>query len=341
METLSGADRAIADRLAAEGIEIRPFRDTDDYEILATVFAACTPVDGFEQPRSVSDFRQQFAAFGMHPERIGFVAEAGGQGVGYIVGTDDGPSEEFGQRRFHVGNIHPDWRRRGIGTELLRRIQARLLEMLPVGDGPASFITQVHGTQQGVQQLLESQGYRAARYGFAMVRPNLDDLPSTGLPAGIDSHPSRADEAVRIYYAMDEAMRDEPSWPPLDDEKIAAAIDDRLFGQIDMWQVAWDGDEPVGGVMGWVNAVENERHNRLRGYTEGIWVRRPWRGRGIASALIARNLHELRRRGMTEAALSVDAGNPTGALRLYEKHGFRRVRTDVLYARSIDNSPTG
>ena len=328
----------------ATGIAMRPFRAPDDYEILAAVFEASVPVDGFQRPRTVSDYQASYRAFGIHPERIGFIAEVDGKGIGYIVGSDDGYSEEFGQRRFHVGLVHPDWRRRGVGAELVTRIQARLLEALPIEDGPATFMTQVLGTQQGVQQLLEPRGYRAARYSFAMVRPNLDDLPSTELPAGISSHPARRDEAARVFRAMDEAMRDEPGWSPFDDEKIAAATDHPLFGQRDIWQVAWDGDEPVGAVMGWIDAVENEHQDRLRGYTEGIWVRRPWRGRGIASALICRNLHEFRRRGMTEAALSVDGDNPSGALRLYERHGFRRVRTDVMYARPIENSradPTG
>jgi mycothiol synthase len=329
-----------AEHLVRSGIEIRPFRSPDDYEVLAAVFEACMPVDGFEQPRSAEFYQQNYAAYGMHPEEIGFVAEADGHGIAYVVGCDDGDSEDLGQRRFHVGLVRPDWRRRGVGAELLRRIQGRLLDVLPTGGGRASFITDVLGTQEGTRELFEGHGYHAARYSFGMVRPNLDDLPSVELPAGISSHPAREDEVSRIFWAMDEAMREEPGWTPFDDDKVEAAAAHPLFGQRDIWQVAWDGDVPVGGVLGWIDDVENEQQHRRRGYTEGIWVRRPWRGCGIASALIARNMHELRRRGMTEAALSVDADNPTGALHLYERHGFRRVRTGVRYARPIGGRPT-
>ena len=56
--------------------------------------------------------------------------------------------------------------------------------------------------------------------------------------------------------------------------------------------------------------------------TVSVFTRRPWRKRGLASALIGRSLELLRERGMTSAVLGVDADNPTGALALYERAGF-------------------
>jgi ribosomal protein S18 acetylase RimI-like enzyme len=43
----------------------------------------------------------------------------------------------------------------------------------------------------------------------------------------------------------------------------------------------------------------------------------------------------LRNAGMTEAALGVDAENPTGAVHVYENLGFRRARTGVQYRKPI------
>ena len=51
-------------------------------------------------------------------------------------------------------------------------------------------------------------------------------------------------------------------------------------------------------------------------------VRRPWRRRGLARALVAESLRALRDAGMTSAVLGVDADNPTGALGVYEDNGF-------------------
>ena len=322
-------------RVEAHGVTIRPFHAPADFEALVRIYSASKAADGFDRARSAEELASTYAAFGIDPEKVGYIAEAAGQSIGYVVGADDGRAEEVGRRLFHVGLVVPEWRRRGIGSELLRRVQSRLLEAFPTGDDPASFTTDLRETQHGAIAMLEGDDYRPVRYSFAMVRGDLDDLPPVELPEGIGNRPVRRDEALRIFAAMDEAMRDEWSWTPLDASQMTAASQHPLFGQVEMWQVAWDGDEPVGGVLGWIDEKENEQEHRLRGYTEGIWVRRPWRGRGIASALIARNLHELKRRGMTEAALSVDADNPSGALRLYEKHGFRRDHTEIVYARPI------
>ena len=77
---------------------------------------------------------------------------------------------------------------------------------------------------------------------------------------------------------------------------------------------------------------ENEANNRKRGYTEFISVKEGWRGNGIAQALMADTLKKLKERGMEEAALGVDAENPSGALGLYRKMGFE-VRKKVLFLR--------
>ena len=64
---------------------------------------------------------------------------------------------------------------------------------------------------------------------------------------------------------------------------------------------------------------------------------RPWRGRGVARALIAASFPLLRERGMTEGALGVDTQNEFGALRLYERCGFRPVSTVMAFERTLED----
>jgi ribosomal protein S18 acetylase RimI-like enzyme len=78
-------------------------------------------------------------------------------------------------------------------------------------------------------------------------------------------------------------------------------------------------------VLSYINAEENAAFGRSRGYTEDIAVRRPWRRRGVASALLADSLRALQVLGLKEAALGVDAESPSRVLKLYENLGFHTV----------------
>jgi L-amino acid N-acyltransferase YncA len=49
-------------------------------------------------------------------------------------------------------------------------------------------------------------------------------------------------------------------------------------------------------------------------WIEQVYVRRPWRERGLANALLIRALHTLRDLGMTEAMHFVNTQNQTSAL---------------------------
>ncbi len=102
-----------------------------------------------------------------------------------------------------------------------------------------------------------------------------------------------------------------------------------------LWQVAWDGDQVVGMVMNEINEDENREYHRLRGYTEGISVRRPWRRQGVAKALIARSLHLLKDMGYAEAALGANPDNPNGAVPLYESMGYRVVKRFAAYRKPL------
>ena len=97
----------------------------------------------------------------------------------------------------------------------------------------------------------------------------------------------------------------------------------------------------AGQVRTFINAAENEKYNRKRGYTEFISVRRPWRKRGLARALIVRSLRLQKECGMTESALGADSENISGATRIYEDCGFRITKRNTLYRKPINLVPQG
>jgi GNAT superfamily N-acetyltransferase len=166
-----------------------------------------------------------------------------------------------------------------------------------------------------------------------MVRENLDDIPDIPLPPGIEVRPVRREDLRRIWDAAKEALRDENSFTEENwsDEAFENLRTDRLFTPL-LWQIAWEGDQVVGGVHNIIDPVENETLGRKWGHTEQIFVRREWRNRGIAKALIARSLGVVRDSGMDAATLDVDSQNPSRAVKLYESLGYC-VRRDFTFFR--------
>jgi ribosomal protein S18 acetylase RimI-like enzyme len=103
-----------------------------------------------------------------------------------------------------------------------------------------------------------------------------------------------------------------------------------------LWKVAWEGDHVVGMVLNRVHQAENVKHQRKRGYTQDIFVRRGWRRRGLARALLTQSIEMFRDLGMEETALGVDTQNPSGALRLYASVGYQEVRRHTVYRKAMD-----
>jgi mycothiol synthase len=223
--------------------------------------------------------------------------------------------------------VRPEARRRGIGRRLLAWAEARARATVAEGRGGSPDLPHVlsMGTATHVAPAMafaEALGYERVRYGFVMHRDLREPIVETPMPAGLETRPVTPDQHRRIWDADVEAFRDHwEAGVPHEEDFV------RFFANPDldtsMWQVAWDGDEVAGSIVNGIYPAENARLGMELGWLEHVSVRRPWRGRGLASALIGRSLHVLRERGMTFAALGVDAENPTGALGLYERHGFK------------------
>jgi ribosomal protein S18 acetylase RimI-like enzyme len=183
-------------------------------------------------------------------------------------------------------------------------------------------------------ELLERTGYKPVRYGFVMVRAHLDDLDAP-LPDGLEIRDVRPEHLRAIFDAEVEAFRDHWGMGLPTEADYRQFLSDPVQGDHTLWRVAWDGDQVAGMVRSYINPEENERYGRKRGWVENISVRRPWRRRGLARALIAASFPLLRARGMTEGALGVDTENPSGALRVYEACGFVAVRREAVYRKPL------
>lgn len=181
--------------------------------------------------------------------------------------------------------------------------------------------------------MLKEFGYQPVRYYFAMER-DLENIPDIPLPEGIVARPAMPSQYHEVWDKAEEAFSEHWGFTEPTEENYQGWKESRWF-QPFLWQIAWDGNLMVGQVQNYVDMVENEREKRLRGYTEGISTLKGYRGRGIASALIARSLKMMKALNLDELALSVDSSNATGALRLYEALGYRTYRKMVEYRKPL------
>jgi ribosomal protein S18 acetylase RimI-like enzyme len=146
---------------------------------------------------------------------------------------------------------------------------------------------------------------------------------------------TNADAELRQLFAADvEAFQDHWGGFAGDEAFYQEWVHDPSFDP-SLYLVAFDGDEIAGGVENAIYRAENEAFGRSRGWLDSVFTRRPWRRRGLGAALVARSLVRLREAGMTEAMLGVDSDNPTGALGLYERAGFRVHTRSVAYRKPM------
>ena len=99
----------------------------------------------------------------------------------------------------------------------------------------------------------------------------------------------------------------------------------------DLWILAMDGDEVAGMAL----CASQRAGQPDLGWVSSLGVRRPWRRRGLALAILLHAFGLLAARGRTRVGLGVDSQSLTGATRLYEKAGMRVVREFYEYERVV------
>jgi mycothiol synthase len=313
----------MADVPDIRGLRFRRLRGDADYTALAELLTAGSVADDLDYAVDGATLKVDLEnETDFDPRRDVLIAEVEGHVVGYGQAgrTIRDDLAVYGVQ----GTVHPAWRGRGIGTALLRAIERHLRDKAAMFDDAGNRVlgAWLDEKESGAAELLTAEGYTPVRHYFTMIRPDLQSIPDAPLPEGVEIRDVRDEHRRAIFEADNEAFRDHWGHRETTEEDF-----NRLFSLPDLdtslWSIAWDGDQVAGGVQAFVWRAENETLGVRRGWLEHISVRRPWRKRGLASALIADALRRLSAAGMTEAMLGVDAENTTGALRLYESLGFR------------------
>jgi len=248
-----------------------------------------------------------------------------------IVDGGDRPAA-FGQAYCDPGGepwttawVAPDHRGLGLAAAVLDIAEQRVRRR--VTDGTAdrpSLLTECEDAKTKRVAWLRGRGYRRVRDSLAMRIDLSRGFARPDRPAGFDVRTVRLpDDARPVYEADTEAFREHFGYHVVTFEAWSAWYRSQPAFDPELWLVAWDGDRVAGEVLG------SPRGNA--GYVSSVAVRREYRGRGLALALLLDVFGRFHGRGHDDVMLFVDAENTTGAVRLYEKAGMTVWRRFGIY----------
>ncbi len=306
------------------GLSFRHFQGKSDYQRIVDVFNACKKIDGEDYTMTLESIGHHYD----HLERCDLSTdmvfiEVDGDVIGYArVGWYP---EDSGDRIYYsLGWILPDWRQKGIGTNVLHFCENRLREIAVEHPRECNkfFQAEYNDHRLDVERLLKGFGYQETRWFYEMTQPIYAPLPEVSLPLGLEVRPVHEDRYRDVFDAQDEAFGDHWGHVDATETDYQRFISDPTFDP-SLWKVAWDGKKVAGMVLNFLNKKENEEYQRKRGYTENISVRRPYRRQGLARYLLVKSIEMFREMGLEETALGVDAQNPNQALNLYEGVGYQ------------------
>jgi mycothiol synthase len=321
---------------AIPGFLLRHLRMPDDLPQMNEIANAIRRSQGDTFYTTVEQMQQFYKdPPGSDPARDVAVAEIAGRIVGY--GRAAWHQESDGPRIYEVlAFVDPTVAGNDVFMAMVDALETRL-RAIAAEHPPGEKLFETFGGDSAPEReaLLLGLGYEPVRHGYAMLRPTVDDLPDAPLPEGLEIREVLPEHLPAIWAADQEAFSDHWGFAPATDGDYERFATDPVMSDRSLWRIAWDGDEVAGQVRAYINDEENEQLGRKRGYTEFISVRRPWRRRGLARALIAASFPLLRGRGMTEVGIGVDTENVSGALRVYEKCGFRPISRSTTYRRPL------
>ena len=244
-----------------------------------------------------TDFTDDWDKAGFDYETSTLVVEDEGRVVGYATVVEEYADAMTTPDRTELLGLLLDW----------------------VEQHPASLEHYVPDPDTGRNDLMRARGWLPARRFWRMRRELDSATPEPVWPDGVtvrDYERPRDDRAVHelittsfreIGGQHERAFEDWCAFM-LDTERFDASL--YRVVELDGEVVGANLTQPIGDEYGFIRQLA---------------VAPSQRGRGLALALLHESFQRLVDRGFPAAVLGVDAANPTGALRLYEKAGMRVV----------------
>jgi len=299
---------------------IRNYEAGDETPWLALI-RACPDFDEhfFNRSPSLDALRVVVEHPHMDPGRSLFFADSGSGFAGYAeVWCAEGQARAVGRVL-----VHPHWRRRGLGSALLKRTEARARAV-----GSEYLDVLIAESHTGGRHFLEDHGFAAVHYCWLMRLPRLDTIPAPQWPPGygLRTFVPGKDEPATVELE-NASFTDEWEYTPVHVGEFEAFVRSPSFRPDGVIFAVYNG-ELVGECW---SSIDDERiaaSGERQGDVWSLCVHPEHRGRGLGRALLLAGLQWLRQQGMISALGGVDGANERGQ-HLYTSIGCEVLRTDI------------
>jgi len=308
-------------------LKIRPFKKGFDEEAYVSIYNAA--FGDYEDIRSITveEMKKMEKAPSFSQEGM-FIAEWNGETAGMVSAYIDKLREE---KKGFVQNlgILPKFRRKGIAAKLLETALESLKKR-----GMTVAETWAQTDRKGCMHLFEKFGFKQARITSIMIG-NLDSIPDEkrkDKQLTIRNMQMREEKEIELLNKLDnESFKEHFNYRPRTIEETKYVLFEMPWFTVQKWFFAILNQQPVGYSGIAIDEGLNKEKNLKWGLIADIGVLKLYRRIGIGTRLMLHMMQELKDLGMKEAFLYVDDMNPTGAIKLYEKLGFKTLRKSILY----------
>ena len=282
----------------------------EDAEAVTDLLRACDVAIFGEPDTDIKDVRDEWSAPGFELERDAWMIQsAEGAAVGFAWTRLKGARDFDGAL-----SVLPGESVDALAPPLLHAVEIRAREM--AAGAESSLCIFAASVEAEMRSLLTRSGFHEARTYFRM---RIDLTPAKGgtspSRSGLEIRPHRLGVDDRATHAViEESFAEHFRHTPRGFSEWWALRARHERFDPGLWLLAWDGERLAGALTGY-------DYGDI-GFIRELGVLKPWRGRGVGTALLDRSFEEFRARGQLRVALGVDAENES-AIGLYERVGMR------------------
>jgi mycothiol synthase len=243
--------------------------------------------------------------------------------------------QEFFNRHAHMefeGDlyVHPNYQNKGIEKAMLQMLKVRSIEDMKLSAPESRVIIRsaMSVGDENLRNIHESEGYLPVRYSWRMEISFETPPAIAAFPPNIELRPFDLEKDARaVFEATEDAFSEHWGHTPISFENWKHSRINVDFFDPALWFIAWDGNKIAGTSLC--------RYRSGIGYVNLLGVLKPYRKQGLGLALLQHSFREFFNRGTKTIGLGVDASNPTGATRLYERAGMKIASEYVFYEKEL------